>query len=440
MHLWATYIILYVYLLINKMKKPKLITLKNGLRCILVPQKDSLTVTVAVLVAAGSKYETKEINGLSHFLEHMCFKGTTKRPRPIDIAGELDGMGAQYNASTGHECTTYYAKVRNKSFGKALDVVSDLYLNPVFNKEDIEVERGVIIEEINMYEDAPPRKVEELFFELVYGDQPAGWSIAGTKENIKRLTREDFISYREKNYLPESTVVAVAGNMNVQSAEKELRKHFSSLVPGKKMEKIKVRESQKKPAELVYTKEVEQTHLVLGVRAFDMKDKRRFALEVLSEVLGGGMSSRLFKKVRDELGAAYYVRSGADLFSDHGFLSVSAGVDNKKVDVVIRAVLQEMIALKDTLVSDVELGKAKEHLIGGIFLNAETSDSLGYFYGIQEIMNMPLSSPDALAKKIKSVTAKEIREVARTVFRDDRLNLALIGPFKNRSFLDILKI
>ncbi|MEW6616914.1 MAG: pitrilysin family protein [Patescibacteria group bacterium] len=422
------------------MKKPIRFTYSNGLRCILVPQKDSLTVTVAVVVAAGSKYETKEINGLSHFLEHMCFKGTKKRPRPIDIAGELDGMGAQYNASTGHEYTTYYAKVRNNSFKKALDVVSDLYLNPVFNKEDIEIERGVIIEEINMYEDAPPRKVEELFYELVYGDQPAGWSIAGTKENIKKLTREDFIAYRGKNYLPESTVVFVAGNFDPTVARKEIGKYFSNLSRGTKMKKPRVKELQTKPKELIYKKDVEQTHLVLGVRAFDVKDKRRFALEVLSEVLGGGMSSRLFKKVRDELGAAYYVRSGTDLFSDHGFLSVAAGVDNTKVSIVISAILDEMRSLKNNLVSEAELEKAKEHLVGGVFLNADTSDSIGYFYGMQEIMDMPLSSPEDVAKKIKAVTPKQVRDVARLLFKNEGLNLALVGPFKNESFLGILKI
>ena len=226
------------------MTKPICGVLPNKLRFIIVPQKDSLTVTVAVLVAAGSKYETNDINGLSHFLEHMCFKGTEKRPRPIDIASELDGMGAHYNAFTSHEYTSYYAKVRGTLFSKALDVVSDLYLHPTFRKEDIEIERGVIIEEINMYEDNYPRKVEELFFELVYGDQPAGWSIAGTKENIKKLTREDFISYREKNYLPESTVVVVSGNVDAEEAEKELKKQFSSLVEGQKMEKEKVFELQ----------------------------------------------------------------------------------------------------------------------------------------------------------------------------------------------------
>lgn len=422
------------------MKKPIRFTYSNGLRCILVPQKDSLTVTVAVIVAAGSKYETREINGLSHFLEHMCFKGTKKRPRPIDIAGELDGFGAQYNAFTSHEYTSYYAKVRSKSFKKALDVVSDLYLNPVFNKEDIEIERGVIIEEINMYEDAPPRKVEELFMELVYGDQPAGWSIAGTKENVKKLTREDFVAYREKNYLPESTVVFVSGNIDPATTRAEIGKYFINLSRGTKMKKSKVKEVQTKPKELVYKKNVEQTHLVLGVRAFDAKNKQKFALEVLSEVLGGGMSSRLFKKVRDELGAAYYVRSGTDLFSDHGLFSVAAGVDNKKVEIVIKAILDEMKLLKDKLVLTTELEKAKEHLMGGIFLNTETSDSLGYFYGIQEIMDMPLSSPEDVAKKIKAVTPEEVRDVARKIFKNNRLNLALIGPFKNESFLGILKV
>lgn len=414
--------------------------LKNGLTYIFVPQKDALTVTIAVLVAAGSKYETKDINGLSHFLEHMCFKGTIKRPRPIDIAGELDGMGARYNAFTGHEYTSYYAKVRNESFSKAFDIVSDLYLNPVFNKEDIEVERGVIIEEINMYEDNYPRKVEELFFGLMYGDQPAGWSIAGTKENVKRFKRDDFISYREKNYLPESTVVVVSGNVDPKVVEEEVKKHFSTLQQGKKMAKEKIRESQERPKELIYQKDFEQTHLILGVRAFGEKDKRKYTLEVLSEILGGGMSSRLFKKVRDELGAAYYVRSSTDIFSDHGILAVSAGVDRAKARAVISAVLAEMADLRDVLVSEAELEKSKEHLIGGIFLNAETSDSLGYFYGFQEIMGENLSSPQEVAEKIKAVTAEDVRSVARDVFRDDRLNLALIGPHEGKTFLDILHI
>ncbi len=422
------------------MAKITRVRFKNGLRLLVVPREDSLTTTVAVLVAAGSKYETKEINGLSHFLEHMCFKGTEKRPRPIDIASELDGMGAHYNAFTSHEYTSYYAKVKNSAFKGAFDVVSDLYLHPTFRREDIEVERGVITEEINMYEDTPRNKIGDVFMELLYGDQPAGWNIAGPKENILKLTKEDFISYRAKNYLPEATVVVVAGGITPARAIAAVREEFGILKRGKKMQKLKVIEAQKKPREKIITKKLEQTHLVLGVRAFDMYDKRRYALSVLAEVLGGGMSSRLFKRVRDELGAAYYVGASPDLFSDHGFLGVSAGVDNKKVETVIGVVLEELARFKKEKVGEKELEKAKEHIVGDLFLSVETSDAISYFYGGQEIMDVKLTSPQEAARRIKKVTAGEVQKVAEDIVTREGLNLALIGPFKERSFLDILKV
>lgn len=422
------------------MAKVTRVKFKNGLRLIVVPREESFTTTVAVLVAAGSKYESKNINGLSHFLEHMCFKGTEKRPRPIDISSELDGMGAQYNAFTSNEYTSYYAKVRNSAFKKAFEVVSDLYLHPIFRKEDIDIERGVIIEEINMYEDTPRSKMWNVFTELLYGDQPAGWSILGPKENIQKFTQEDFVSYRTQNYLPESTVVLVSGGVSPAQAIAAVRREFGGLEGGNKMKKIKVEESQKAPAEKIISKKLEQTHLILGVRAFGMHDKRRYALGVLAEVLGGGMSSRLFKRIRDELGAAYYVGAGADLLSDHGFLSVAAGVDQKKITIVIEAILDEFKRLKKEKVGDDELEKAKEHLIGELFLSVETSDSLGYFYGTQEIMDIKLTSPREVARRIRKVTATEIRNVARDIIVNKNLNLTAIGPFKNKSFLDILKV
>lgn len=412
--------------------------LKNGLRVILIPKKESLATTVAVLVSAGSKYETKKINGLSHFLEHMCFKGTVRRPKAVDISGELDGIGAEYNAFTSQEYTSYFAKAKNEAFDEILDLVSDLYLNPTFDAKEIETERGVIIEEINMYEDLPMRKVQELFMELVYGDQPAGWSIAGTKENIKKLGREDFVSYRSKHYLPESTIVVVSGGFEEKDAAQKIEKSFSSLRAGMKEQKAKVKEAQENPEELVYFKESDQAHLVLGVRAFDIFDKRRYALHVLSDVLGGGMSSRLFQKVRGELGAAYYVYSSPDLYSDHGLLAISAGIDHLKVDEVIKSILGLCVDLKNKRVEEKELEKAKNHIIGKFLLSLETSDELAYFYGMQEVIGMKISSPDQFVKKIQSVNAEDVQNIARDVFKDSRLNLALIGPLKDKSFKHIL--
>lgn len=284
------------------MIKAKKIKLRNGLRVILVPQPGSLATTAMVSVEAGSKYETKDINGISHFLEHMCFKGTTKRPSPIMISEELDGLGAESNAFTSQESTSYYAKAKNENFGQILDVVADMYLDPIFNKNEIEKEKGVIVQEINMYEDTPPRRVAELFMQLVYGNQPAGWDILGRKEVIRGITRNDFIKYRSKHYVPQATIITISGGFNESGLVKKIEKYFSVLKPGVKSKKLKVRESQSKPKENIYFKESDQTHMVLGFRAFGVRDERRVALQVASEILGGGMSSRLFKKIRDELG------------------------------------------------------------------------------------------------------------------------------------------
>ncbi len=414
--------------------------LKNGLRVILVPKKGSLATTVMVMVEAGSKYETKEINGISHFLEHMCFKGTKDRPRPIDIASELDALGAQYNAFTGQEFTAYYAKAKNENFHAILDVVSDLYLNPVFDPAEIEKEKGVIVEELNMYEDTPARHVHDLFMELVYGDQPAGWNVGGRKEVIRKLTRNDFIDYRDAHYLPQSTIVVVAGGFDSKNAVKKIEERFSIFAKGVKNQKRKVIESQKKPQELAHFKESDQTHLILGFRACDTHDTRRFALEVMAEILGGGMSSRLFQSIREELGAAYYVHADANLLSDHGMLFMGAGAEHSKLELVIRTALHEFSRMKHERVSIQDLKKAKEHLLGNLFLSLETSDELANFYSIEEIMGIRLSSPEALAKEIKAVTADEVRATARAFVKNDRLNLAVIGPFRDKSFLDILKV
>lgn len=418
----------------------KRFVMKNGMRVILVPQKSSLATTALVIVEAGSKYEQKKLNGISHFLEHMCFKGTTKHPRPADIAEALDGLGAQYNAFTSQEFTSYYAKVQNASAEKALEIVADLYVNPTFDAKEIEKEKGVIIEEINMYEDMPNRKVAEVFNELVYGDQPAGWSVAGKKEVIQRITRDDFIGYRAKHYQAQATTLVIAGGYNEKTIEKNIEKYFLGLVAGKKGGKPKVIEKQSRPAEKLFFKKSDQSHLIMGFRAFDAFDERRFALQVLADILGGSMSSRLFKKVRDELGAAYYVHAGVDLSSDHGTVVMWAGVNHAKIKTVIQAGLEEFNRFRYERVSPAELRRAKDHMTGDLFLSLEGSDELGYYYGGQEAMHRKLMSPEMVAKKVNAVTAEEIQKVAKDLFVNKHLNLAVVGPFKGKSFSDILKI
>ncbi|MFA6354416.1 MAG: pitrilysin family protein [Candidatus Paceibacterota bacterium] len=419
----------------------KKITFKNGLRLVLIPQPQSLAATVLILVEAGSEYETKNINGLSHFLEHMMFKGTKTRPDAGLISNELDGIGAEYNAFTGPQYTGYWAKVQKKEIGKALDIVSDLYLNPIFNPDEIDKERGVIIEEINMYEDTPMRRVQEVFTNLLYGDQPAGWDIAGRKEVIRALKREDFIKYREKHYVAPKTTVVIAGSFDKKKVEEKIKGTFLGLPRRQKFQKLKTVEKQAKPEVAVKFKDSDQSHLILGVRAFDVFDKRRYAIQLLANVLGGGMSSRLFRRVRDELGAAYYVRAEADLTLDHGFFSVSSGVDHNKINRVLEVVLEEMNRFKKDLVLEKELEKSKEHMIGNFVLSLETSDEVASFFGGQEIITKQIISPEEAIKKMRAVTAKEIQKVAHDIFVNKNLNLAIIGPYKDEArFRKLLKL
>jgi predicted Zn-dependent peptidase len=402
--------------------------------------KDNPTVTVLVLVEAGSKYETKKINGLSHFLEHMCFKGTIKRPKAIDISKELDSLGSQYNAFTAQEYTGYYAKSDAKNFRRIFDVVSDIYLNSTFPETEMQKEKGVIIEEINMYEDMPNRHVQDLIMELLYGDQPAGWNIAGEKKNILDMRRDDFVNYKKLHYLPEATTIVVVGKIKKTEVMKEINKIFGKILSGEKAQKLKVKEEQIKPEVLVGFKETDQTHFVLGVRSYDLFNKKNAELTVLGGILGGGMSSRLFQKLREEMGVGYYVRAYNDVYTDHGFFQISAGVDNKRVYEVIEAVLEECKKLKKEKISEDELNKVKECLIGNMKLSLESTDDIANFYGGQELLKKEIKDSEEKANEIRKVTVNQIQILAKDIFVDKKLNLALIGPFKDKSkFSKILK-
>lgn len=402
--------------------------LPNGLRVVTIPMEEQRTVTVLVLVEAGSKYETKDKNGLSHFLEHMCFKGTLRRPEADAIATELDGLGAEYNAFTGHEYTGYYVKVEAKHLEKALDIIADTYLNPKFDEGEIEREKGVIVDEINMYEDLPMRKASELMMELLYKNQPAGWSIAGTPELVRSFHRDDFIKYRDRHYVAEATTVIVAGKINEAEVFALVKKQFAGIGTGPKGKKVKVKDTQKEPEILLRKKETDQTHLVVGVRTYDLFHAQFPVLGVLSAVLGAGMSSRLFRKIRGEMGVGYYVRAGNDSLTDHGFLAVSAGVDNARVKEVVTAILAEFSRLKTELVPPVELKKVKDYLSGRLYLGLESSDELAEFYGFQEILREEMKKPEEMVRRMNAVTPEEIRTLAKKIFVPARLNLVAIGP------------
>ena len=415
--------------------------LDNGLRIIVAPQEDNPAVTISVLVETGSKYENKDNNGISHFLEHMVFKGTEKRPKAIDISYELDSIGAAYNAFTWYEMTGYWAKVARKHLDIALDVVSDIYLSQVFDEKEIEKERGPITEEYNMIEDTPARKVHINFANLLYGDQPAGWPVGGPKENIKKIMRDDLIAYKKDHYVAEATVVVVAGSVDEDEVVEKIKEYFKNIPTGKKVGKVAVDDSQDGPALKIEKKDSDQVHMCLGVRAFKATDDRAFAIGVLGTILGSGASSRLFDKVREEMGAVYYIGDRIVSLSDHGSFYVSAGCGKDKLEEVIKAILAEFKKLKEEKVGEKELKKAKDYIVGRMMLSLETSDDVADFYGNQESMHEEILTPEEQAKRFQEVTADEIMDIAKEIFVNERLNLSLVGPIdESESLKSILKI
>jgi len=418
------------------------ITLKNGLRIITVPQRTSQTATVLALVGTGSKYEMKEISGISHFLEHMYFKGTKKRPNALAVSETLDKLGGVFNAFTAEEFTGYFAKVAASQFETALEWVSDIYLNSLLPPKEIEKERKVITEEINMYLDTPIIYIGELWKTLLYGDQPAGWDVAGTKESVSKISRQQLSNYMKSQYVSRNTIVCIAGKVSPSQVVSKVKNYFSRIKTTKNQQKSPVFEKQRKPELLLHFKKTDQSHLALGVRTFyNLFHPQRYAAELLGAILGGMMSSRLFSEIRNKLGLAYYIKTSAEADTDTGYLVTLAGVDNSRVEKAISNILKEYKKICRAKVSVAELKKAKENLKGKISLGLETSDSRAFFCAGQELLENKILTPEEIFRKIDKVSVNDILKVARDIFRADRLNLALIGPFEDKSkFQKLLKL
>lgn len=418
----------------------KKIILDNGLRVMLVPNKNTQAVTVLVVVGAGSKYENKQNNGISHFVEHMFFKGTKKRPNTLAISETLDRVGGFYNAFTSKEYTGYFAKVDSKHTDLALDWVSDIFLNSKIDSKEIEKERGVIIEELNMYLDTPVRHIRDLFESLLYGDQPAGWEIVGTKENLKKIQRKDFLDYIQNHYTAHNTIVCISGNFSQEKMLHDIKRKFNAINKKQPKEKIKVLEQQAEPQIHLKFKETDQTHFCLGVRAFDLFSQKIYTQEVLATILGGNMSSRLFIKVREKNGLAYYIKTDAESFTDSGYLVTQAGVPHNSLNKAIEMILKEYKNLANITITKSELKKAKDYLKGNLVLSLESSDALASFYAGQELLTNRILTLKEECAKIDKVKVSEVRALAKEIFKKENLNLAVIGPHKNQKSLENLLI
>ena len=415
--------------------------LKNGLRIITFPMKNTKVITLLVLVATGSKYEKKEISGISHLLEHMVFKGTKKRPQTIDIARELDRVGGLYNAFTGKELMGFWVKVDASHFDLAADVLSDMIFDSLFKGKEIEKEKKVIFEEINMMKDNPSKYVLDLWEKLLYGDQPAGWLISGEKETVKKISRKDILDYFKKQLALTNVVVSLAGNFKEKKAISKIEKFFGKFKKIKPFSKKPTKELQDSPQVLLNFKETDQAHLCLGVRTFNLFQPERYPLAVISVILGGIMSSRLFIKIREKRSLAYYIRTFPEYYTDTGFLVTHTGIDNKRVGEAIKIILNEYKNLKTKKVPKIELKKAKENIKGRLYLGLETSDAWATFLGSQEILKREILTPAKECREIDKVSQTDILKVAKDVFQPKKLNLTLTGPFKQKQkFKKILKI
>ncbi|MEA3273625.1 MAG: pitrilysin family protein [Patescibacteria group bacterium] len=405
----------------------KLKKTKAGLAIITAPVKGIKTVTVMALFGVGSKYENRKNRGAAHFVEHMMFKGTDKRPSPKIISEDLDKIGGEYNAFTGKEYTGYYVKVDSGHLDLALDWISDIILNSQFNKKEMDKERRVILEEMNMCQDNPMQYVEDIYETLIYGDQPAGWEILGTKGIVNNISRAKLVAFKQKNYVQSNCVVCLSGHFG-KNIEKRVEKYFSNLPTGNPNTKLKVKEAQQVFRSKMQYKKTDQSHCILGFRATDLFNKERYPLSLIATILGQGMSSRLFLEIREKRGLAYYINASLELYTDSGYLAVQAGLDSSRLEEAVKAILGEFHKMTQEKVGTDELKKAKEYLRGRSSISMESSNAQALYYGNQQILKKKIETLEEKFKILEQVTPADILRVAKKTFSPKALNLAVIGP------------
>lgn len=406
-------------------------TLKNGLTLITIPIPSLESVTTLVAVGAGSRYETRKINGISHFLEHMFFKGSKKYPSAEIISTMVDSIGAINNAATSKEWTYYWIKSAAKHIELSTDIISSMLRESLLEGEEVEREKGVIIEELRMYRDNPTRYIWDLYENLQFGDQPLGWDIGGDEKTINSLKRGDFVKYVDSLYSPENSVLVYAGKLP-PDIEEMAEKHFGNLPKrGEFKPNAYKKDEQDKARSNVFYKKTDQANLILGVEGFDRYDKRKYTAKVLSAILGEGMSSRLFMQVRERRGLAYHVSSDSDSYIDTGMFVNYAGLKLEKVYEGLKVIIEELNKISSEKVSGDELKKAKEMLRGRLSLRSESTNFLAEHFGVQFILDKKLEPFEDYLKAIDAVTEDDILALAKYLFDKNRFNLQVIAPIKD---------
>jgi predicted Zn-dependent peptidase len=416
----------------------KLTTLKNGLRIVVTPLEGTQSVTVLVLAGAGSRFENKSISGISHFLEHLFFKGAKRYKNAGEVAEAIDAVGGDFNAFTGKEYAGYYVKLASHQKEVAFDVIGDMMLNATFVPSEIDKERGVILEEYNMYQDTPMYQVGWDFERLIFGDQPMGWDQIGEMSVIKSVTRDQIQDYKDSLYTADNTVISVAGAVTEKEVKNLVAKYFPFGDEKRKFSAAPYVRMAPSGKVKLQNKKTEQGHLILGVEGLPALHKDEYVEKILSVILGGNMSSRMFMNVREAKGLSYYIRTNTDDYSDTGILSTSAGVDLKRVDLAIGAILEEYRKITEAKVEAAELTKAKEFMKGKIILRLEDSEEYAHLMGKQALLYPKIETVDQILKKIDAVTADDVLRLSRELFQEEKFRLALIGPFEDPAHFEKL--
>jgi predicted Zn-dependent peptidase len=407
--------------------------LSNGISLVMVPLQGTAAVTCIVFMGVGSRYESDSQRGLAHFTEHMVFKGGRTFKTAQSIAQALDAVGGEFNAFTSQEYTGFYTKTSSEHLELGLNVLSDMVLHAHFPEEELVKEKGVIVEEINMYEDIPMRKVDNVLSSLAFGTTPLGLPVIGTKESVTAFTRDDFVNYRKEFYKGAKCTIVLAGAIDHEESARMVEQYFRDMPAGEAYEpEAAVMQTERVRIEY---KASEQTHLMLGVEGYALGHPKRFAYRLLSTILGGNMSSRLFVSVREEQGLCYYVRMSPDIYKDAGLLVASAGVDNNRLPQAVEAIIKEMQKVHDTQITEEELDRAKQFLLGRTLLGMEDSEQVAEFYGMQQVIEGKIETLESMEEAIRNVTAEEVFEVAKELFVTEGLRLAVIGPQKNEAEL-----
>ena len=412
--------------------------LDNGLIVITSTMPHSRSVCLGILVGAGSCYESKEEAGISHFAEHLFFKGTQRRPTSKEITQDIEGVGGIINGGTDKEVTIFWCKVASSHFPIALDVLSDLLLNSRFDNEEIEQERRIISEEINMNMDLPQQRVSMLIDELLWPDQPLGREVIGYKETVSSLAREHLLNYVARRYMPNNTVITIAGNIQHEEAVAQIEPLFDKWAAGELLTGYITNDKQTAARLRIEPRDIEQAHLCLAVHGFSRSHPQRFTLDLLNTVLGGGMSSRLFTEIREHRGLAYDIHSYTEHFLKSGSFAIYAGVDPEKIETAVAAILEEISQIKQGITAS-ELTRAKELSKGRLYLRFEDSQNVALWYGGQEILTQQILDIDDVISIVDAITIDELKEVAEEIITDSGLNLAVIGPIKEEeSYRDSL--